>query len=49
MRIPRRLPGSPAWVQVGMLNQMSSPTHDWQEDPHNSGAEPTWTAKIPHA
>lgn len=49
LRIPRRLLGSPAWVKVSMLNQMSSPTHDWQENPHNSSAEPTWTVKIPHA
>lgn len=49
MRIPRKLLGSPAWVQVSMLNQMTSPTHEWQENPHNSAAEPTWTGKIPRA
>ena len=49
MRIPRKLLGNPAWVKVSILNQMTSPTHEWQENPHNSAAEPTFTAKIPHA
>ena len=48
MRVPRRLLGSPGWIKVSLHNELSG-SHEWQDNPHNGEAEPTWTGKIPHA
>lgn len=48
MTVPRDLLDDPAWVRVSILNELFG-AHEWQDNPHNGEAQPTWTERIHHS